>query len=35
MRLFVTVQDDEIVVTSDAGLVDRVVLLFSIQNYSR
>ena len=27
MRLFVTVQDDEIVVTSDTGLVDTVVLL--------
>ena len=35
MRLFVTVQDDEIVVTSDTGLVDTVVLLFSNPNYSR
>ena len=35
MRLFATVQDVEIVVTSDTGLVDTVVLLFSNQNQSR
>jgi len=31
MRLFVTVQDDEIVVTSDTGLVDTVVYFLVIQ----